>query len=156
MANTQIRILPEDPETPAARACLAAYFTLLTQRIPAITMAHVPDPDPEAYAFRPPNGAFLLAWSETTPIACVSVKSVTPTMGEVKRLWVAPAARGMGLARKMMIAIEDAARQIGKTHLRLDTNHGLPEAIQLYRSSGWSDIAAFSDFPATNWFGKAL
>ena len=156
MTIPSIRILPEDPETPAGRACLAAYFTLLTQRIPAITMAHVPNPDPEAYAYHPPHGAFLLAWADTTPLACVSIKSVTPTLGEVKRLWVAPTARGMGLARQMMTAIEDTARQIGKTHLRLDTNDGLPEAIQLYRSSGWSDIAAFSDFPATNWFGKAL
>ena len=156
MPDTPITIRPEDPETPAARACLAAYFALLTQRIPAVTMAHVPDPDPEAYAYRPPNGAFLLAWAHDAPMACVCVKSVTPTTGEVKRLWVNPAARGMGLARKMMTAIEDCARANGKSHLRLDTNNALPEAIQLYRSSGWSDITPFSDFPATNWLGKAL
>ena len=156
MPNSPITILPEDPEAPAARACLAAYFTLLTQRIPAITTAHVPDPDPEAYAFRPPHGTFLLAWSGDTPLACVSVKSVDTTTGEVKRLWVSPAARGHGLARKMMTAIEDCARQLGKTHLRLDTNNALPEAIQLYRTSGWPNIAPFTDFPATDWFGKAL
>ena len=156
MPNTPITIRAEDPEAPAARACLAAYFTLLTQRIPGVTMAHVPDPDPEAYAFRPPHGAFLLAWSGDTPLACVSVKSVDANTGEVKRLWVSPAARGHGLARKMMTAIEDCARSSGKTSLRLDTNNGLPEAIQLYLSSGWSRIAPFSDFPATDWFSKAL
>lgn len=151
-----VTILPADPEAEASRDCLAAYFDLLAHRIPGITSAHVPDPDPEAYAFRPPLGAFLLAWSDTLPLACVCLKPVGDKAGEVKRLWVAPSARGMGLARRMMTAIEDAARTLGLTHLRLDTNEHLPEAIALYRATGWAEVAPFTDFPATHWFAKVL
>lgn len=152
----RILIAPADPETPAARACLAAYFALLADRIPGITAAHVPDPDPEAGHYRTPHGAFLVAWSDTAPLACVSVKTVDGTLGEVKRLWVAPDARGMGLARRMMTAIEDTARNLGLTRLRLDTNANLPEAIALYRATGWADAPPFTDFPATHWFAKDL
>ena len=151
-----IAIAEADPEAPAAKACLAAYFDLLCARIPGVSRAHVPDPDPEAHAYRPPHGAFFLAWSDGQPAACVALKSVDATTGEVKRLWVAPAARGRGLARRMMTTIEAAAGALGHTRLRLDTNAALTEAIALYRATGWHDIAAFSGLPATHWFAKPL
>ncbi len=152
----RITIAPSDPEAPEARACLAAYAALLAAKIPGITAAHVPVPDPEAGHYRPPKGAFLLARSDGLPLACVSLKRIDSDTGEVKRLWVAPAARGLGLARRMMTAIEDQARSLGLTRLRLDTNENLPEAIALYRRTGWAEVAAFTPFPATHWFAKAL
>jgi GNAT superfamily N-acetyltransferase len=151
-----LSITPADPESPAARACLAAYFDLLADRIPGITRAHVPDPDPEAHLFRAPHGTFLLATADTRPLACVSLKRTDAATGEVKRLWVAPAARGIGLARRMMTEIEDAARSLGMTRLILDTNEHLPEAIALYRATGWTGIPPYTPFPATHWFGKDL
>lgn len=90
MSATEISIAHEDPETPAARACLRAYFALLAERIPGIDVSHVPDPDPEAYAYRPPHGLFLIARAGESVLGCVSLKSIDPTLGEVKRLWVAP------------------------------------------------------------------
>jgi DNA-binding MarR family transcriptional regulator/GNAT superfamily N-acetyltransferase len=151
-----IAIAPADPEMPAAVDCLAAYRSLLADRIPGFHDAHVPLPDPEAEAYRPPVGTFLLAWSDGLPVACVSLKTVSAGTGEVKRLWVDPAARGLGLARRMMLAVEDAARGLCMTHLRLDTNENLPEAIALYRKTGWDDCPPFTGAPATHWFTKAL
>jgi DNA-binding MarR family transcriptional regulator/ribosomal protein S18 acetylase RimI-like enzyme len=152
----QIAIAPADPETPEAVACLAAYRSTLADRIPGFRDAHVPLPDPEAAAYRPPVGTFLVAASDGLPVACVSLKTVSAGVGEVKRLWVDPAARGMGLARRMMQAVEDAARDFGMASLRLDTNENLPEAIALYRKSGWADCPPFTGAPATHWFTKAL
>jgi GNAT superfamily N-acetyltransferase len=152
----QITIASKDPESLQARACLAAYFAVLSDRIDGISASHVPDPDPEANAFRPPTGTFLLATLGEDTVACVCLKQVGPATGEVKRLWVAPAARGRGLARRMMLAVEGAARGLGMTSLRLDTNAGLPEAIALYRVTGWTDTAPFSGFPATHWFAKTI
>lgn len=149
-------IAPADPEGPEARACLSAYLTLLHQRIPGITAAHVPDPDPEAASYRPPKGAFLLAHADGRAVACVALKAVDATTGEVKRLWVADEARGMGLARAMMAAIEAEAGKLGFTRLRLDTNENLPEAIALYRRLGWDECAPFTPFPATHWFTKLV
>jgi GNAT superfamily N-acetyltransferase len=156
MTPDHIAILVGDPEEPAARSCLAAYFALLAERIPGITTAHVPDPDPEAASFRAPNGTFLLAWADGQPLACVSLKRHGGTSGEVKRLWVDPAARGVGLARRMMIRVEAEARLLGFSRLVLDTNAALAEAISLYRATGWQDIPAYSGFPATHWFAKPL
>lgn len=156
MTLDRIAIMPGDPEEPAARACLAAYFALLAERIPGISAAHVPDPDPEADAFRPPVGTFLLAWSDGLPLACVSLKRQDNTTGEVKRLWVDPASRGLGLARRMMTAVETEARALGFSRLVLDTNAALSEAIALYRATGWQDIPAYNGFPATHWFAKPL
>jgi GNAT superfamily N-acetyltransferase len=155
-APPPIAIAPADPESPEARACLAAYAALLAERIPGIAATHVPVPDPEAASFRPPDGAFLLATSQGQTLGCVSLKRIDPTTAEVKRLWVAPAARGRGLARRLMTAAEDAARGCGYSRLRLDTNENLPEAIALYRATGWSDTAPFTPFPATHWFAKTL
>lgn len=151
-----IAIAPADPETPEAMGCLAAYRSLLADRIPGFSESHVPLPDPEAAAYRPPVGTFILAWSDGLPVACVSLKTVSAGAGEVKRLWVDPAARGLGLARRMMLAVEDAARDLCMTHLRLDTNENLPEAIALYRKTGWDDCLPFTAAPATHWFTKAL
>lgn len=149
-------IAPADPEAPESRACLSAYLTLLHQRIPGITAAHVPDPDPEAASYRAPKGAFLLAHADGRAVGCVALKSVDATTGEVKRLWVADEARGQGLARAMMTAIEAKARSLGLTRLRLDTNENLPEAIALYRRLGWAETAPFTPFPATHWFARTL
>lgn len=152
----RIIIALADPEEHAARACLSAYFRLLTERIEGVTAAHVPDPDPEAGHYRPPEGAFLLAMCDGLPIGCVSLKTLELGVGEVKRLWVDPAARGLGLARRLMRAIEDQARALGLTALKLDTNAGLTEAIALYEGSGWTPTEAYSGFPATHWFRKPL
>ena len=156
MTIDNISITIGDPGEPAARACLAAYFALLADRIPGISATHVPDPDPEAAAFLPPDGIFLLARSGGQPLACVSLKRHDQTSGEVKRLWVDPTARGLGLARRMMTRVEAKARALGYSRLVLDTNAALSEAITLYRSTGWHDIPSYTGFPATHWFAKPL
>lgn len=151
-----ITITPADPEEPEARRCLTAYFALLAERIPGISASHVPVPDPDAFQFRPPHGCFLLARSDGCALACVSVKTHSGHTGEVKRLWVSPTARGHGLARRMMTAIEAEARALGLKRLILDTNSALTEAIALYRATGWSEIPPYTSFPADSWFGKDL
>ena len=156
MSATQITIAHEDPDSPAARNCLRAYFALLAERIPGVNPGHVPDPDPEADSFRPPHGAFLIARASGEVLGCVSLKRHDPTTGEIKRLWIAPAARGHGLGRRLLTVIEDEARALGFTGLVLDTNAALTEAIALYSTSGWLETEPYTGFPATHWFAKPL
>jgi len=151
-----ISIRPADPESPAAQACLSAYLGLLVRRIPGLPLAHLPFPDPEVASYHPPKGRFLLAFADESALACVALKTLSPGVGEVKRLWVAPEARGHGLARRMMAAVEDAARNMGITLLKLDTNEHLPEAIALYHALGWTETAPYTAFPATHWFERAI
>ena len=72
-------------------------------------------------------------------------------------MWVAPEVRGRGVGRKLLEALEHAARERGFTAVRLDTHSSLAEALQLYRTSGYREIPRFNDNPyAYHWFEKAL
>jgi GNAT superfamily N-acetyltransferase len=99
-----------------------------------------------------PRGAFFVAMSDGLPLGCVGLKGTRGELAEVKRLWVAPAARGLGVGRRLMEAAENAARHLSVKTLRLDTNSALPEARQLYRSTGWTEIARFNDDPYPDLF----
>ena len=145
-----------DPDAPEAMALLSAYSSFLAQTIPAEGPNPIPVPLPDAADYRPPNGAILVAFDGPTPVGCVCLHTLSLGLGEVKRLYVAPKARGQGLARRLMRSIEDQARVFGFTRLNLDTNAALTDAIALYRASGWQDTAPYTAFPATHWFTKAL
>lgn len=145
-----------DPGSPAARWCVGQYFHELDQRFesgfdPAASVSA------EDRDLMPPRGAFLVASVDGQPIACGAVKTISPAVGSLKRMWVADAGRGLGIGRRMLEALEAQARALGLTTLRLETNHTLREAIQLYRSAGFREVAAFNSDPyAHHWFEKSL
>jgi predicted N-acetyltransferase YhbS len=91
------------------------------------------------------------------PVGCGALKVISPAVGSLKRMWVADAVRGLGIGRRMLEALEAQARALGLTTLRLETNHALEEAIRLYRSAGFREVAAFNSDPyAHHWFEKRL
>lgn len=145
-----------NPRSETARYCLSEYTRELAHRFDAgfdITQNR----DPDATDMEPPRGVFLVAMSDGLPIGCAGLKGDGTALGEVKRVWVAPAARGLGLARALMIHTENTARTLGMTHLRLDTNSALTGAIAMYRKSGWIEIPRFNNNPYAHlWFEKPL
>ena len=153
------RIERVDPAGPAARWCLAQYFAELAERFeegfdPGRSIPAADD------AMRPPRGAFLVATADGEPVACGALRPLAPDapgVGYLKRMWVADAVRGLGFGRRMLGALEDEARRLGFTTLRLETNRALAEAIALYRSAGYAEVARFNDEPyAHHFFEKAL
>ena len=100
--------------------------------------------DPEA--FRPPRGTFLVAWLDGRPVACGGLRTVGEGVGEVKRMWVDPAARGRGIARQVLAGLEQAGRELGHTRLLLETGTLQPEAMQLYASAGWSRTPPYGEW----------
>ncbi|SDO42310.1 DNA-binding transcriptional regulator, MarR family [Methylobacterium phyllostachyos] len=156
LGRDTIAVEEVDPESERARACLAAYYAELATRFASgfdVTLSC----DPEAAAMVRPRGAFLLAVADGLPVGCVGLKGSGGPVAEIKRLWIDPAARGLGLAKRLMQAIEAAARDLGIRTLRLDTNSALPEALTLYRRSGWVEIDRFNDDPyPDHFFEKAL
>jgi GNAT superfamily N-acetyltransferase len=154
--SAAVTIAEADPDADEARACLAAYYALLAERIAGgFDPAAGTPPDPAG--MRPPLGAFLVARGPAGPAGCVALTTLGPATGEIKRLWVAPAARGLGLGRRLMDAAETRARNLGMTLLRLDTNDALTEAITLYRSTGWTETPPYNDNPyARLWFMKPV
>ena len=145
-----------EPDTPAARTCLAEYFRELERRFDdgfdeAIGNAATPD------QLRAPAGLFLVAALHGEPVGCGALKFHGRGPAELKRMWVAPKARGLGLGRRLLGELERLARANGVRRLRLETNRNLTEAIALYRSSGYREVPAFNDEPyAQHWFEKRL
>jgi ribosomal protein S18 acetylase RimI-like enzyme len=145
-----------DPASDAARWCVAQYFDEIAKRfehgfdVTRSLPAEVSD-------FRPPRGAFLVASVDGESIACGGVKRTSPGVGYLKRMWVASSARGLGMGRRMLDALESQTRELGLTTVQLETNRSLLEAIQLYRSAGYVEVAPFNDEPyADHWFEKRL
>ncbi|MEM0991243.1 MAG: GNAT family N-acetyltransferase [Pseudomonadota bacterium] len=149
-------IAHEDPDSADARWCLARYYDALSQSIgEPFDVSRSLDPDRDA--LRPPLGCFLIARSAGQAVGCCGLKGNGSDMGEIKRLWVSEAARGQGLARRLMDAAEGRAQALGINCLRLDTNRTLTAAIAMYRATGWTEIPAFNDEPyAHYWFEKRL
>jgi DNA-binding MarR family transcriptional regulator/GNAT superfamily N-acetyltransferase len=151
-----LRIDRMDPASETARRCVGQYFRELDRRFPTgfDPGASLPAEDHDMV---PPNGAFLVASIDGEPVACGAVKSVAPGVGSLKRMWVADGARGLGIGRRMLDALEHEALSLGLATLRLETNRTLEEAVQLYRSAGYRDVAPFNSDPyAHHWFEKRL
>lgn len=152
----QITIRPTDPASPAALACLRAYYETLNRILPE-GFDPGPFPGPGLELMCPPRGAFLLACEDDIELGCVGLRGDGGATGEIKRLWIYPSARRHGLARRLMTEIEAYARRRSMTRLVLDTSSHLPEALAFYRSLGWSEIAPYNDNPhADHFFEKRL
>ncbi len=105
----------------------------------------------------PPRGAFLVGNWDGQPIACGAVLTLEPGVGYIKRMWVAPRARGVGLGKRLLLALEEQARHLGHSCVRLETNRALTAAIEMYRACGYREVAPFIDEPyADHWFEKNL
>jgi GNAT superfamily N-acetyltransferase len=151
-----VRIAAVDPAEPVAQHCLREYFTELDRRFdtgfdPATSLPVDLD------EMRPPAGTFLVATRDGAPVACGALKRKGDAPVEVKRMWVAPEVRGLGVGRLLLGELESTAAAAGATIVRLDSNGALTEAIALYRSAGYREIPAFNDEPyADHWFEKHL
>jgi len=153
---SMVKIAVADPTSQDARWCIEQYFTELGERFetgfdPTLGIsAH-------AHELTSPTGLLLVAYLREEPIGCGALKFHENAPGELKRMWVAPRARGLGLGRRLLLALEHSAREAGVAVLHLETNRTLIEAIQLYRDSGYLEVEAFNDEPyAHHWFEKHL
>jgi DNA-binding MarR family transcriptional regulator len=139
-----------------ARWCLDEYFRELMSRFEE---GFDPSRDKagEMNEMTPPAGVFMLARLEGDPVGCGGLKRIDETTGEIKRVWTAPSARGLGVARRIVRRLEAAARDMGLKRVRLDTNRALTEAQALYRTEGYREVPRFGDNPyAHHWFAKEL
>jgi len=151
LGSARVELVETDPRADTARYCLGEYYAELGRRFAGGFDVNL-SRDPEAGAMCRPRGLFLVAMSDGLPVGCAGLKRAGEHWAEVKRVWVAPSARGLGLARRMMERIEAEAPALGIATLRLDTNSALPEAVAMYRGSGWTEIDRFNDDPYPDHF----
>jgi DNA-binding MarR family transcriptional regulator len=156
LTRAAVEIREVDAAGSDARQCLRAYVEELNQRWEAGF-----DPSAgvtaEPHELTPPAGCFLIAYLHGEPVGCGGVKHLAGGPSDIKRMWVSPAARGLGLGRRLLEELEQRVRDSGATVARLETNRVLVEAIALYRSAGYREVPAFNDEPfAHHWFEKPL
>lgn len=151
-----VTIAPEPADSVVARWCLQRYFDLLDERFEGgYDPANAQPAD--AHEFMPPEGVFLVARATGEPVGCGALKTAGPELGEIKRLWVAESARGLGIGQQLLDELESCARRIGHKRLRLDTNKSLTEAQALYQKNGYLEVPPFNDDPyPDHWFEKRL
>ena len=150
-----VRLQVVDPRIGAAQYCLQRYFDELAERFeagfdPTRGISAAPE------ELTPPRGYFLLAALNGEPVGCGALKCHAG-YGEIKRMWVDAASRGLGIGKRILLGLEDLARKRRIPILRLETNKALTEAQALYKASGYREVPRFNDEPyAHHWFEKAL
>jgi DNA-binding MarR family transcriptional regulator len=150
-----LRLQVVNPRSRAARYCLERYFEELAERFEAgFDPSRGISASPEELT--PPHGLFLLAMLQGEPVGCGALKCHTD-FGEIKRMWVAAPARGLGIGKRILERLEALALERRIPLLRLETNKALTEAQALYKSSGYREVRPFNDEPyAHHWFEKTL
>jgi DNA-binding MarR family transcriptional regulator/GNAT superfamily N-acetyltransferase len=145
-----------DPAHRDAQHCLREYFAELDHRFdtgfdPADSLPA------DLNEMRRPAGVFLMARLHGEPIGCGALKFHDAEPTELKRMWVAASARGLGVGRRLLAELERRAIESGNSTIRLETNRTLTAAITMYRSAGYREVDAFNDEPyAHHWFEKDL
>ena len=156
LTAASVTIAAVDPEHRDARACLEQYVAELNRRSrrrfdPSVGATALPD------ELRPPAGEFLVGYLYGEPIGCGAVKHHADAPAEIKRMWLAPRVRGLGLGRRLLQTLESRARDAGAHVARIETNSDLSEALSLYASAGWVEVEPFNEEPfADRWLEKEL
>ena len=154
--RSQTRITQEPATSPDVRACFSRYFAELDGRFETgfdVTKSNRAD----AVDLTPPSGLVLVARIRSEPIGCAALKFHGDGVAELKRMWVSPRVRGLGLGTRMLRELERRAFESGSPTVRLETNRSLTEAIAMYRRAGYREVPAFNDEPYAHlWFEKRL
>ncbi len=143
-----------DPRSHLARTALEQYYRELDERFRTGF-----DPDAggaaELDGMRSPAGAFLIMRTDQAVLGCGGVQHLDDNTAEIKRMWIHPAWRGLGLGGRLLSQLEHVAAGLGRTRVLLDTNETLSEAIAMYQRAGYDAIPRYNDNPyAHHWFAK--
>lgn len=156
LSSAAVEIRRVDPGSADAQRCIGAYVAELNRRSnggydPSAGVSAEPD------EMSPPAGLFLVAYLHGEAVGCGGVKHHPDGPSDIKRMWVAEGARGLGIARRILTQLEAEAERSGAETVRLETNRALVEAIEMYRTAGYVEVPRFNDEPfAHHWFEKRL
>lgn len=144
-----------DPASAPARTAVAAYFVELDETFEGGFDAAAGAADEQVLGGA--TGRFLVARSEGVVMGCGGLQSLAHDIGEIKRMWVHPDWRGLGLAGRLLRRLEQEAADLGHRVVRLDTNSSLADALAMYRAAGYVEIPRYNDNPyPDHWFEKRL
>lgn len=154
-----IELRDEPADGPAAQALFDEYMELVRER------SGMPDFQPverifaSAGVFAGDDAAWIVAYAGDEPVGCGGLRTLAPGIGEIKRMFVTARARGRGVGRQLLRALEQRARAVGHTHVRLLTTPMLSEACALYGAAGYCEIERVEPAgrgPVEIWLEKEL
>jgi GNAT superfamily N-acetyltransferase len=141
-----------DAAQPPASELLEAMVSELEPLYGRIDVPQAPSATPADFA--PPGGSFLVGYEDGEPICVGGIKRLPDGACEIKRMYVVPHARGRGLARELLEALEGEARSLGYELARLDTGPRQPHAERMYRAAGYAEIGNFNANPFASFWGE--
>jgi pimeloyl-ACP methyl ester carboxylesterase/GNAT superfamily N-acetyltransferase len=153
--SLRIRIREEHFDSPDSAALVADYVAEIKAMYPEWT----PDVPPRmtGHDVEPPDGRWLVAYHDERAVGCAGLKRLDDDTAEIKRIYVAPNARGTGVARALLSRLEQTAREAGYRTVRLDTGAKQQASVALFSSSGYEPIADYNgNHVAAYWFEKRL
>lgn len=143
VSSVAIEIRREDILSPVAQQLIGALNAELDHRYPEEGANFFRlDADEVAEG----RGGFFVAYNSGKPVGCGAVRRTDPHVAEIKRMYVAPTARGRGVGRRILDALEAEARRLGARRLVLETGPRQPEAIALYSRAGFTEIPLFGEY----------
>ncbi len=147
----QIDFRKTDAALPPARELLAAMEAEMLE-LYADSMVTMPPAGPAD--FTPPDGVYLVGYADDEPVCGGGLKRLPDDAAEIKRMYVVPAARRRGAARALLGALEQTARDLGYSIVRLDTGPRQPQAKALYLASGYVEVGNYNANPYAAYWGE--
>jgi GNAT superfamily N-acetyltransferase len=146
-----------DPRSSDAQQTMTRYFDELNRRFRYGFDPGHGGAGGDAALLRAPGGAFVVVHDDNAPIGCGGVQRVDDVTAEIKRMWIDPESRGLGLGPRLLARLEAVAEGLGYRRVVLDTNESLTEAIAMYERAGYTAIERYNDNRyAHHWFAKDL
>jgi GNAT superfamily N-acetyltransferase len=145
-SSSTVEVRREDFLSPSVERLITALNRELDDRYPEEGANHF---DLDAEEVADGRGAFLVAFLANEPIGCGAVRRISPTVYEIKRMYVAPSARNRGVGRRILNELESVARALGAARLVLETGVRQPEALALYTRAGFTTIPLFGSYAGT-------
>jgi GNAT superfamily N-acetyltransferase len=134
-----IELLVEPADSAASLALQQAFFADIAGRHPGWNSGSSQSIEPSELA--PPTGIWLVAYVDGQPVGCGGLQALDNDTSEIRRIYLQEPARGRGVGRALLTELENHARRLGYQRVRLTTGDGQPEALGLFRSAGYAEIA---------------
>jgi GNAT superfamily N-acetyltransferase len=149
-----LRFEQTDPEVLPASQLLAEMRVELNDVYDSFNRLDNPPLVPDE--LRGPDGAYLVGYEDAEAVAGGGVRRLDDGVAEIKRMFVRPAARSRGVARALLEALEQTARELGYERIRLDTGPKQVHGLALYRSAGYVDVPPYNDNPFACFWGEKV
>jgi GNAT superfamily N-acetyltransferase len=150
-----VRVTIEPADGEVSHVLQQAFFADIASRYPGWEPGSSQPVEPSDLA--PPDGIWLVAYRNERAIGCGGLQRLEAETAEVRRIFLDKTERGRGIGRRLLVELEEHARDLGYARIRLTTGDGQPEALRMFQSAGYREIAPFTDGLFTrHWMEKAL